>query len=207
MSQPTVYGPSYSTYARTVRMALDEKGVKYDLKEVDIMKPLAAEYLARQPFGKVPAFEHDGFKLYETGAITRYVDDTFGGAKLQPADAKKRARMNQIISIMDSYAYPAMISTITIQRMFAPKADEAKIAEAMPRAEQSLDALEGLIGANQFLAGDELSLADLMAAPIFDYFEQTPEGKSTIAKRPKVAAWWKRIQQRPTVAKTKFGKG
>jgi glutathione S-transferase len=205
MAQPRLYGPSYSTYTRTVRMALEEKGVGYATEEIDIMKPRPASYLAMQPWGKVPVLDHDGFKLHETGAITRYIDETFGGAKLQPVDAKKRARMNQVMGIMDSYAYPSMVSVVTIERLFNPKADEAKIAEAMPSAEKSLDALEGLIGESQYLAGDDVSLADLMAVPIFDYFAKTPEGKAAIAKRRKVAAWWERIQKRPSVAKTKFG--
>ena len=205
MAQPKLYGPSYSTYTRTARMALEEKGVGYATEEIDIMKPRPAGYTALQPWGKVPAFEHDGFKIYETGAITRYIDETFGGAKLQPADAKKRARMNQIMGIMDNYAYPSMVGAIAIQRLFVPKADEGVIANALPNAETSLDALEGLIGDSPFLAGEDCSLADLMAVPIFDYFAKTPEGKAAIAKRPKVAAWWERIQKRPSVAKTKFG--
>lgn len=207
MGQPTVHGPKYSTYTRTVCMALDLKGVAYAQNEIDIMKPRTAEHLKLQPFGKVPALEHDGFKLYETAAITRYIDDVFPGAKLRPAEPKARARMDQIFGILDSYAYPSMIGVVAIERMFAPKADEAKIAEAMKKAETSLDALEGLIGDGDYLVGKDVSLADLMAAPIFDYFERTPEGKSAIAKRPKVAAWWQRIQNHPTVAKTKFQTG
>ncbi len=60
------------------------------------------EYLARQPFAKVPAFEHDGFRIYETSAIMRYVDEAFDGPALQPADAKGRAIMEQAISVIDS---------------------------------------------------------------------------------------------------------
>jgi glutathione S-transferase len=68
MAAPVVYGPAYSTYTRTARLALEEKGVDYKLEEVDILSGAAQSpaHLARQPFGKVPAFEHDGFRLYET---------------------------------------------------------------------------------------------------------------------------------------------
>jgi Glutathione S-transferase len=69
MSDPIIYGPAYSTYARSVRLALEEKGVPYKLEAVDIIQGAgnAADHLRRQPFAKVPAFEHDGFALYETG--------------------------------------------------------------------------------------------------------------------------------------------
>lgn len=65
MARPIIYGPAYSTYARTVRLALEEKGVGYDPVEVDLLgEPAQApEHLARHPFGKVPAFEHDGCEL------------------------------------------------------------------------------------------------------------------------------------------------
>src|SRR5262249_12100896 len=90
MASPVVYGHAYSTYTRTARLVLEEKGIEYELEEVDILQGAGQSpaHLARQPFGKVPAFEHDGFRLYETIAITRYIDEAFPGPKLQPADAK-----------------------------------------------------------------------------------------------------------------------
>ena len=70
MAKPTLYGPGYSTYTRAARLAMEEKGVDYDLVEVDFIGGgMPEEQLARQPFGKVPAFEHDGLMLYETSAI------------------------------------------------------------------------------------------------------------------------------------------
>ena len=73
MAPPIIYGPALSTYVRTVRLVLDEKAAAYELVEIDILKGgnKTPEYLARHPFGRVPAFEHDGFALYETSAITR----------------------------------------------------------------------------------------------------------------------------------------
>jgi glutathione S-transferase len=58
-----LYGPAYSTYTRTARLALEEKGVAYDLREVDTLagEGQRAEHLARHPWGKVPILEHDGF--------------------------------------------------------------------------------------------------------------------------------------------------
>ena len=84
MAKPIVYGPSLSTYTRTVRVVLEEKGVEYELKPVNIMAGEAqgSEHTGRHPFGKVPAFEHDGFSLYETVAISRYIDRVFPGPSL-----------------------------------------------------------------------------------------------------------------------------
>jgi glutathione S-transferase len=118
----SLHGPAYSTYARTARLALEEKGVAYDLNEVDILsgKGQAPEHLARQPWGKVPAFEHDSFALFETFAIARYVDEAFPGPALQPADVRARARMTQICGIVDSYAYGAMVQKLFWQEVIVP---------------------------------------------------------------------------------------
>jgi glutathione S-transferase len=209
VAKPVIYGPAYSTYARAVRLALEEKGVDYDLVEVDLLQGAnrSPEHLARQPFGKVPAFEHDGFALYETDAIARYVDEAFPGTALTPADVRSRARMNQAMSIIGGYAYPAMIGQIFIQRAIMPMvgqtADEAAIAAALPQAEVSLKALEQLIGDNRYLAGDQLSLADLLLAPIYDYLAQTPEGEKLLEAAPKLRRWWDELRERPTVARTR----
>jgi len=209
MAKPIIYGPGYSTYARTVRMTLEEKGVDYDLVEVDILQGAAQqpEHLARHPFAKVPAFEHDGFALYETDAIVRYIAEVFPGTDLVPADARSRARMNQALSIIGGYAYPCMIGEIFIQRAVMPMlgnpSDEAAITAALPKAETCLKALEELIDGNRYLAGDRLSLADLLLAPVYDYVSQTPEGAKLLQGTPNLRRWWDEMRSRPSVEKTK----
>jgi glutathione S-transferase len=209
MAKPVIYGPAYSTYARTCRLALEEKGADYDLVEIDILSGAntTPEHLARHPFGKVPAFEHDGLELYETDAIIRYVDEALQGIDLQPADAAGRARMAQAINIIGGYAYPAMIGQIFIQRAVMPMiggtADEDAIAAAIPQAETAVAALEKLIDGNAYLAGDRLSLADLLLIPVYDYIAQTPEGQNMLAKAPNLQRWWDTVRSRPSVQKTR----
>jgi glutathione S-transferase len=208
MAEPIVYGPDYSTYARTVRLALEEKGVSYELHPVDIFSGAHTlpEHVARQPFAKVPAFEHDGLVLYETRAITGYVNDTFEGPDLRPADTRDRARMEQFISIIDCYAYPAIVGQIVVQRLVVPlqggTPDEAAIADAVPTARKCVDAIENAIGDGPFLAGASLSLADLHVIPVYDYFRQTPEGERALANAPKLERWWGTVGERGSVAKT-----
>ena len=209
MARPIIYGPAYSTYARTVRLALEEKGVEYDLVEVDLLggAAKAPEHLARHPFGKVPAFEHDGFELYETDAIIRYVNAAFPGPDLEPADARSRARMAQALGVIGGYAYPCMIGHIFIQRAVMPMmgnaADEAAIAAAIPQAETCVKALEKLIDGNAYLAGDRLSLADLLLIPVYDYISQTPEGEKLLASAPNLRRWWDSVRTRESVTKTR----
>src|SRR5690349_24297838 len=86
MARPIVYGPAGSTYVWSTRLALAEKGVAHDLVDVPFGAHREEPHLSRHPFGKVPAFEHDGFALYETQAILRYIDEGFPVAPLQPTD-------------------------------------------------------------------------------------------------------------------------
>ena len=209
MAAPVIYGPAISTYVRTVRLALEEKGVPYELVELDFMRGehKEAAHLARHPFGRVPAFAHDGFDLYETGAITRYIDAALPGPSLTPAEPRAVARMQQAICIVDAYAYGAMISAIFMQRVVTPllggSVDEAKIAAAVPTAELSLEAIEDVMGGQPWLAGDALSLADLHLAPVIAYFRQTPEGGQLLASRGRLQRWWEGLAGRPSMQRTR----
>lgn len=208
MSRPILFGAGYSVYVRAVRLALAEKGVPYDLVEVDIFAEGGppADYLQRHPFGRIPAFEHDGFRLYESGAINRYVDEAFPGPALQPEDPKGRARMNQVIGILDSYAYRTLVWDIYVERVAVAKegreSDEARIAAALSRAETCLGALEDLKGEAPWLAGAQPTLADLHAAPMIALFRLAPEGRDLMARHAALRRWWDAMAARPSMAAT-----
>jgi glutathione S-transferase len=213
MAAPIVYGPTFSTYVRTVRLALEEKPASYELVDVAMMQGAhkQPEFLARNPFGKVPAFSHDGLDLYETDAIVRYIDQAIPGQDLQPLEAKPRARMNQIIGIVESFGYSCMITKLVMNRVVAPmiggKPDEAAIKESLPSIELCLKEFERLMGNDKFLAGDKLSLADLFLIPVYDYLAQTPEGQEVLKPHGKIRAWWDLVKSRNSVITTvpKFG--
>ncbi len=209
MADPVIYGPAFSTYVRSVLLTLEEKGAPYRLEEVNILEGAhqTPEHRARHPFAKVPAFEHDGFKLYEAVAMMLYIDGTFEGPSLQPSEPRERARMAQVLGIMNAYAYPACIGACVIQRLVVPLTggtpDEDVVAEAVPQATTSVEALEALIDGKDFFAGNALSLADLHVAPIYDYFSQTPEGETALSGTPNLRRWWAAISERASVQKTK----
>lgn len=202
MATPIIYGPEISTYVRTVRMTLEEKPAQYEMVDVSLMKSdhKQSAHLARHPFGKVPAFEHEGMTLYETGAIVRYIDQVFPGTSLTPGDARERARMNQAISIIDYYAYPAIISNCVLQRFFGHP-DEKVIAAAVPTIELCLKEFERIRGSDKFIAGAQASLADLFLFPIIFYLQLMPE-KSLLEARKGLNAWFEAMSQRSSAKKT-----
>lgn len=204
-----LYGAPYSVYTRSARLALIEKGVDCRLEMVDVHGPdgMPPEHLQRQPFGKIPVLDHDGFLLYETGAILRYVDEVFPGPALQPVDARHRARMSQAISICDSYLYPHGVWGIFVERVSKPKrgmaADEQKVQASLPKAAACHAAFAGLLGDRDYLCGDMLSLADLHAAPMLACLAMTEEGRAMMAAHPQLQQWWRRMAARPAMHQTR----
>lgn len=204
-TSPRLFGASYSVYVRIARLALLEKGVPYVLVPVDIFAAGGPppEYRLRHPFGRIPAFEHDGFRLYETSAIARYADEAFDGPALQPAGARNRARCNQLIGIADNYAYPHLVWGIYVEQVFKPargeSPDPARVAAARTVAKQCLRAMEDIMSDDRWLVGSSVTLADLYAAPMFAYFRQAQEGAEMLDAHPRLAAWWSRMSARDSM--------
>jgi glutathione S-transferase len=208
MSKPTLYGPAYSTYTRSMRLMLTEKGVEYDLVHVDMIGGAhhRPEWIQRHPFERVPAFEHNGFAIYETNAIAHYIDDAFPGRRLAHPNVQRRTRDQQIVEVINAYAYKRIITDIVLRYFFADKEkgpDMAAIAAAAPAAEYALSAIQDLmLGSDPYLVGRDISFSDLHLAPIVSYFVGFQEGTRAMAKLPRLSQWWLAMQQRPSLAAT-----
>ncbi|MBD1811151.1 glutathione S-transferase family protein [Microcoleus vaginatus DQ-U2] len=207
MSKLIVWGTPVSTYVRTVRLLLEEIGADYTLHSVDIFngESQSPEYLAKNPFGKIPTLEVNGELLYETAAITEYLDATLGERKFSFSDPMLQARMRQIMAIIDSYFYGPAITTIVIQRLIVPSqggnTDEAKVKNAIAPAQKAIEAIESLATPSPYLLGSQTSIADFYLIPIFIYFSQTPEFEVITAQTPKLRTWWDQVSQLPNVKK------
>ncbi len=206
----TVHGASYSVYTRIARLALEEKGIGYRLDEIDIFAPNGppASYAALHPFARIPSFEHDGFRLFETGAITRYVDEAFRGPPLQPVDPQSRAKMNQAISIMDAYAFRTLVWDIYVERIRIVEKDgvpdEQKIQAALPKARTIVQTLLDVKAGAPWIAGRALTLADLYVAPMLILFRFAREGAELMAANPDLADWLDRFNARSSAKRTRF---
>jgi glutathione S-transferase len=133
----------------------------------------------------------------------RYLDDVFPEPPFEPSDPRAAARMNQIIGINDWYFFPKAAAVIVFQRIIGPillgiATDETAITAAVPMAQVCVVELDRLLGAQQFFAGDSLSIADLMLSPQLDFFVETPEGKSLLGET-RLKAWLDRMNARPSM--------
>lgn len=195
-------GYRYSVYLRIARLVLEEKAVAFAHVEVDPFAGAPDWYLALHPFGRVPTLRHGDFVLHETSAIARYVDAAFAGVALVPGEARAAGRMQQVISIVDSYGYRPMVRQVFSHAVFRPRAgavgDAGEIAAGLESSARVLAALEGLAG-DDWLVGGRLSLADLHLGPMMAYFVAAPEGAAMLAGYPKLSAWWGRMRALPSM--------
>ena len=210
MASIKLLGLRISVYTRIARLVLEEKKVDYELQEIDIFADDGppAEYLEHNPFGTIPCLLYGDFSLYETSAICRYVDEMFLGVPLQPKEPAPRARMNQIVGVLDSYAYRPMVWEVYVQRIVVPgsggRADEALISDALPTIRTVLQQIDSWRGDREFLVGDAITLADLHLYPMLRYFIETGEGETMLGSYPRLREWLNRMQARPSARATSF---
>jgi len=205
-----LHGYRYSVYNRIARLVLAEKGVECIRAEIDpFALPVPQAYLDLHPFGRVPTLVHDSFVLYETGAISRYVDRAFAGPTLQPAAPRAQARMDQIISVVDSYGYWPMVRQVFSHGAFRPAAgrpaDPGEVEAGLAGSAKVLTALEALAEPDGFLVGDQVSLADFHLGAMVAYLTLAPAGAALVRERPRLAAWWQSMSRRPSFAATDPG--
>lgn len=180
MSKPVVTGFPQSTYVWTARAALNLKGVEHDFVPLAPPANRAPEHLARHPWGKVPAFEHEGVQLIETTAICSYVDTAFEGPALQPSEPVALARMHQWISVANSYLYPAAVLRFALQYIFPRGAggapDMDTIQGAVPDIKKAIQFLDQGLGEADWFGGDGPNLADLFVGPLLFTTQMFPGG-------------------------------
>lgn len=203
--KPVLYGFDASTYVRTVRMVLADKGIAYDQVPVNVLagETRTPEHLARHPFGKVPVLDIDGLRIRETDAICRYLEDIAPEPALSPADAKGRARMNEAIGLIDSYGYGALVGVAgyhLFPDLIGGQNEDARKA-ALDASATLLTLLMENRNGDKWLAGDSPTMADYFLAPIMFYVSLTPDADQVLAT-PGVADWWEAMKAHDTFAKT-----
>jgi glutathione S-transferase len=196
-----------SPFGRCVLATLEEKGAQYRLAPVAPGTLKTEPHVSRHPFGRVPVLEHDGFLLYETQAILRYLDRVLPKPALTPADPKLAARMDQVMSVNDWYLFQGVGNVIGFERVIKPmfmgeKADETACADALPKAHQVFGELDRLLGDQPYFAGPEVSLADFHVAPQVDFLSNVPEWALLTKGKPNLTAWLARMNERSSLKAT-----
>ncbi|CAF3532860.1 unnamed protein product [Adineta steineri] len=202
----TLYGLSISTCTQRVIAALTEKGLSFKLMSIDFAsgEHKSKNYLEeKNPFGVIPVLiDENGFKVYESRAICRYLETQYKGkgAELIPTkDAKAQGLFEQAASTEISYFDP-YASGIVFERAFKKmkgqgEADETKVAEYKKQLNTNLDVYEKILSKQPYLAGETFTLADLFHLPYGAWLVKLGEG-NLFESRPHVKQWWDKITAR-----------
>ena len=190
-----LFGHPMSTCTRKTLFTLHETATPFEFGLVDFAKGEHKQpaHLERQPFGQVPALD-DGFPLYESRAMMRYIDEK-AGSPLTPKDPKQRALMEQWISVETSNFTPHVMKFV-YHSIFQRQQTPETLAAAKTGLELACDVLDRALAGKQYLVGDQLTLADICYAPYFEYAMGT-DAREVITSRPNLAAWWGRVSERP----------
>jgi glutathione S-transferase len=204
----TLYYGSGSPYAWRVWLALEHKGIPYELRTLsfdagDLGKP---EFRALNPRGRVPVLVDDGFALAESAAIVEYLEDKRPGEpRLFAAEPRQRAVQRRMVREADEYLAAAM-EALARAVLFTPP--EQRVAERVAACgdelRQELARWETAIGGD-YLAG-ALSAADLTVYPMVALVQRMASRNPGVIAAdligPKMSAWADRMAALPATKKT-----
>ncbi|MDH3702390.1 MAG: glutathione S-transferase family protein [Alphaproteobacteria bacterium] len=181
---------------------LGEIGVDYE--RIDWGGPFGGnddpEYRAKNPNGRLPTLEEeDGFTLWESGAVIRYLCAKYSIGDLYPEDLRARAAADKWMD-WSSINLAAFNSVFLDQFFRAEKKDrdDAKVAEATKKASALYDILDAHLADNDYLGGDRLTMADFPAGSLTDrWINWTPNRPA----HPNVEAYYERLAARPAYQK------
>lgn len=196
-----IHGVSVSPFVRKVCAVLAEKGVAYELVPV-IPSNAGPEFKKLSPTGKVPVLEDGDTVVPDSSCIVAYLERRYPEPALFPADAAAYGRALFYEEYADTVIYGAM-APVFIQRVVVPRImkgtpDEKLIQEALERAPAILDYLEGEIGDSEWLAGNQLSVADISVAAPFVNWAYAGE-RVDAGRWPRLAAYVERVHARPSI--------
>ncbi|KAJ7205907.1 glutathione S-transferase [Mycena rebaudengoi] len=202
-----LFGSPYSTCTKRVATVLIEKKVAFTFQSINIMtgEHKSEEFRARQPFGQVPYIDDDGFILYESRAICRYIADNYAnqGPKLVPTDLKGKALFEQAASTEYSNFDP-FSSRALARPMMGMETNKANLEENLKTLSAKLDVYEAILGKQKYLAGNEVTLVDLFHLPYGALLEKAGSDLMT-TKGPNVTRWFNDLQARESWVTVKDG--
>jgi len=197
-----LYGNMKSGPCKKVRYAAEAVGIPYEWVELDFAADTKTdEHLARHPAGKLPAMDDDGFVLFESDAICKYLARSRESA-LYPRDLKSFAVVEQWLLFVSNHVGAAM-NKVAYNRVLAPlmgrEVDSNSLKEGLSFLDRFLPVVDARLGAVSYLAG-ELSLADISLLSVFDYADAASvdlsgyEHLSRWLNEMRSQAFWKKFQ-------------
>lgn len=203
MSDLQIIGAPASNFVWVTRLACAEKGVQYTLIPT---LPHTPEVSAIHPFGKIPVMRHGVVTLCESRAICLYIDRTFPGPALVPADPAGAALVEQWLSLINTNVDLLLVRRYLGAYFFPATTDGSPdrtvIDAALPSMRTHFAVLDEAVRATGYLAGSSFTLADIDLLPILFYMNKMPESRVMLADSKHLEAYFERHMERPSVQRT-----
>ena len=156
------------------------------------------EYLRMNPNGKIPVIEDDGFVLWESNAIVRYLAAKHGAGTLWPNDLRQRADADRWMDWHATELMPAMRNAFMQLIRTAPEQrSQTLIEESNTATEPLLAILDSHLAGRDFLCGNHFTMGDIAVGSSVHRWFGLPQPH---APRPNVERWYRRLVTRPAVA-------
>jgi glutathione S-transferase len=197
-----LYNMNLSNFATKSRIAIYDKRLNIEIVPIPGDNLKSPEYLKINPLGKTPALEIDGTVIPESEVINEYLEDKFPDPPLLPRTPEGRANVRILTRFHDLYFEPPLRALFG---QLNPKTREEKVVnERLTEFNLRLDQLEKMLADSGFAAGSDFTLADCALAPTMFFATNLLPGfgaKPPLEGRPKLEAWWTKVQTRPSVKK------
>jgi glutathione S-transferase len=193
-----IWGRNTSVNVQKVMWTVGELGLEH--QRIDIGGPFGknkeADYLAKNPNALVPTLEEDdGFVLWESNAIVRYLAAKYGPGKLEPADLHERARANSWMDWQLTVIGPALGPVFTgLIRTPPEKRDLAAIEAGTAKSTAAMKIVDAQLGKTAYIAGNAFSMGDIAVAALTYRFRRLVPERSGLDN---LERWYAGIEQRP----------
>ncbi len=191
-----LWGRASSVNVQKAIWALEELAVPYEHIEAGGAHGIVGEarYRAMNPNGLVPTLEEDGFVLWESNAILRYLAQAPGGVLTLPDDPRERALIDQWLDWQATAFTPAMRDAfLQLVRVAPDKRNAAMIEASRAAGERCADLLDRHLAGTPYMAGERFSIADIAVGCAAHRWLILP---LTREDRPNIVAWRDRLAQR-----------
>jgi glutathione S-transferase len=192
-----IWGRNTSVNVQKAMWAIGELGLPHERIDVGgaFGKNNEPAYLAMNPNGLVPTLEEDGFVLWESNSIVRYLAAKYGAGTLEPADLRARARASSWMDWQLTVAGPALTPVFWgLIRTPPEKRDHAAIEAGKIKSMAAMKILDAQLAKTAFVAGDALSMGDIPVALITYRFRRLVPDRPGLDH---LERWFTAIEQRP----------
>ncbi len=194
-----LYHVILSPFCRKIRLSLAEKRIECELVEERYWEQ-SADFLRRNPAGKVPVLRMDDKTMSESAAICEYIEEKYPEPPLMPKDLDKRYEVRRLVSWFDDKFHNEVTSKLLYERvnkkiMGQGFPDSANVKAGAKAIKFHLDYMDWLLERRRWLAGDRMTLADFAAAAhlsSLDYISDVDWNRSEAVKD-----WYAKIKSRP----------